>query len=143
ASSGLIIQPKFKIVEVGQLRDLSSFVDSSAGHASAPSVHWTVPERIRLEVELPGVKHSNEIDVDTAGVAGGVIVQTKRYYLDIALPYVVDSDKAVARFDKRLHRLSITYPVTGRKVRESAEGVDAALPVVSQENDACAVDDTA
>ncbi|KAF4725796.1 PIH1 domain containing, partial [Perkinsus olseni] len=111
-------------------------------HASAPSVHWTVPEKIRLEVELPGVKHSNEIEVDTAGIAGGVIVQTKRYYLDIALPYVVDSDSAVARFDKRLHRLSITYPVTGRKVRESAEGMDV-VPVVSQENDRCAVDDTA
>lgn len=88
-----MLQPKFKIVEVGQLRDLTSFMDSSAGriqasalavdpvftgHASAPSVHWTLPEKIRLEVELPGVKHSSDIDVDTAGVTGGVIVQTKR-----------------------------------------------------------------
>ncbi|KAF4695977.1 PIH1 domain containing [Perkinsus olseni] len=127
ASSGLILQPKFKIVEVGQLRDLSSFVDSSA-------------ENIRLEVELPGVKHSNEIDVDTAGVAGGVIVQTKRpkaFALELSTIVRIRTydemtvgDNAVARFDKRLHRLSVTYPVTGRKVRESAEGMDAALPVV-------------
>ncbi|EEQ97526.1 conserved hypothetical protein [Perkinsus marinus ATCC 50983] len=117
SSNGLVLQPKFKIVEVGQLRDLTSFMDSSAGHASAPSVHWTLPEKIRLEVELPGVKHSSDIDVDTAGVTGGVIVQTKRYYLDIALPYIVDSDNATARFDKKLHKLSIIYPVTNRRSR--------------------------
>ncbi|KAF4659604.1 PIH1 domain containing [Perkinsus chesapeaki] len=74
--SGLILQPKYKIVEIGELRDLSSFVDSSAGHSSAPSVHWNVPEKIRLDVELPGVKHGSEIDIDTVGVAGGIIIQT-------------------------------------------------------------------
>ncbi|KAF4671348.1 PIH1 domain containing, partial [Perkinsus chesapeaki] len=55
------------------------------------------------------------------------------FYLDIALPYVVDSDRAKARFDKKFQRLSITFPVTGNKARGTTEGVDAAPSTTREE----------
>merc|ERR550537_993879 len=101
--------PKHRLLHVGSI-DWSSFLESSEGHKDHR--YREVPKELKLVVELPTVKKVSECDLDV-GKDNVVLEVAEKFYLDLPLPFEIDTTKASAKFDKNRtpSELVIVMPV--------------------------------
>jgi len=78
------------------------------------------PSHIIYRIELPGINHVADLDLDVSDERLELNSLSKensatgsegKYSLDLKLPYPVDCGHVTAKFDKSLHRLTVTFPV--------------------------------
>mmetsp|Transcript_115582 Transcript_115582/g.361531 ORF Transcript_115582/g.361531 Transcript_115582/m.361531 type:complete len:658 (+) Transcript_115582:3-1976(+) len=121
--------PQHRLVHSGSL-DLADFME--AGHQASPGAP-TVPELLKLLVELPSVRRVGDINLEVT--SNNVVVEVpQKYYLDLPLPYEVRESHGAAKFDKQKQVLSLELPVvpkaqvpnpgSARGVGEAAGAVD-------------------
>merc|ERR1719498_2186342 len=101
--------PKHRLLHVGSI-DWSMFLESSDGHKECR--YREVPKELKLVVELPTVKKVSECDLDV-GKDNVVLEVTDKFYLDLPLPFEIDTTKSSAKFDKNRtpSELVIVMPV--------------------------------
>eukprot|EP00747_Dinoflagellata_sp_TGD_P184322 gnl/TRDRNA2_/TRDRNA2_39854_c0_seq1.p1 gnl/TRDRNA2_/TRDRNA2_39854_c0~~gnl/TRDRNA2_/TRDRNA2_39854_c0_seq1.p1 ORF type:complete len:674 (-),score=181.31 gnl/TRDRNA2_/TRDRNA2_39854_c0_seq1:66-1805(-) len=107
-------------------------METNARPTTMPS---NIPKTLRLVVEVPTVKKSSDITLEVT--ASNVVVEVpEKYYLDMPLPYEIESEKGNAQFDKTKQVLTLELPVVpkapdpnavsiwGRSATEVDEGDD-------------------
>merc|ERR1719321_1260525 len=101
--------PKHRLLHVGSI-DWSTFMESSQGNKD--HLLRQVPKELKLVVELPTVKKVGECDLDV-GKDNVVLEVAEKFYLDLPLPFEIDTTKASAKFDKNRtpSELVIVMPV--------------------------------
>jgi dynein assembly factor 2 len=101
--------PKHRLLHVGSI-DWSTFLESSEGHKDHK--FREVPKELKLVVELPTVKKVSECDLDV-GKDNVVLEVADKFYLDLPLPFEIDTAKSSAKFDKNRtpSELVIVMPV--------------------------------
>lgn len=68
-------------------------------------------ERLRVEVDLPGVRSGKEVVVDVGEDRLVVCCPKHSYLLDIFLPHKLHSEAAISAFAKEEQKLLILIPV--------------------------------
>ncbi|XP_026470006.1 protein kintoun [Ctenocephalides felis] len=72
----------------------------------------TVPSHIIVEIQLPMLKSANGMDLDVTEKTIALLCEKpSKYKLNLTLPYPVNADEGVAKFEKDKQRLVITLPV--------------------------------
>merc|ERR1719198_1071715 len=101
--------PKHRLLHVGTI-DWAQFLESSEGHKDHR--YREVPKDLKLVVELPTVKKVSECDLDV-GKDNVVLEVADKFYLDLPLPFEIDTAKSSAKFDKNRtpSELVIVMPV--------------------------------
>merc|ERR1719281_293435 len=101
--------PKHRLLHVGSI-DWSTFVESGEGHKDHQ--YREVPKELKLVIELPTVKKVSECNLDV-GKDNVVLEVTDKFYLDLPLPFEIDTTKSSAKFDKNRtpSELVIVMPV--------------------------------
>merc|ERR1719440_520459 len=101
--------PKHRLLHVGSI-DWSTFMESSQGNKD--HLLRQVPKELKLVVELPTVKKVGECDLDV-GKDNVVLEVAEKFYLDLPLPFEIDTTKSSAKFDKNRtpSELVIVMPV--------------------------------
>merc|ERR1719321_1887942 len=101
--------PKHRLLHVGTI-DWSTFLENTEGHKDHR--YREVPKELKLVVELPTVKKVSECDLDVS--KDNVVLEVaEKFYLDLPLPFEIDSTKSSAKFDKNRtpSELVIVMPV--------------------------------
>lgn len=98
--------PSHKLVHSGTY-NLTDFMEAT--HSLTVQAA-TVPRLLKLVVELPTVKKSGDISLDVTN--DNVVVEVDgKFYLDLPLPYEIESENGQAKFDKVKQVLSLDLPV--------------------------------
>jgi len=101
--------PKHSLIHSGVI-DLTDFMESNH-RPSGPSS--TIPQLLKLTVELPTVKKSSDINLEVTSL--NVVVEVaEKFYLDLPLPYEVQENDGTARFDKGKQALCLELPVKAK-----------------------------
>merc|ERR1719235_1501070 len=101
--------PKHRLLHVGTI-DWSTFLENTEGHKDHR--YREVPKELKLVVELPTVKKVSECDLDVS--KDNVVLEVaEKFYLDLPLPFEIDSTNSSAKFDKNRtpSELVIVMPV--------------------------------
>ena len=67
------------------------------------------PKQIVIKIEVPRVQKMKDLDLDI-NEKHLILKAANKYYLDIALPYKVNSDEGSAKFDSKAKVLTVTLP---------------------------------
>jgi dynein assembly factor 2 len=112
--SGVCV-PRHSVVHRGHFE----MQDSMMGE-SKPQVHSCRPKELVVNIELPRVSNSREIDLDVSSERLVLRVDEK-YDLLIDLPFPVDEENGRAKFDKGALQMVVTLPVVREVVPELPE----------------------
>ncbi|KAK4475357.1 hypothetical protein MN116_002420 [Schistosoma mekongi] len=93
--------------------DLSNCRDSNDVNPLRP------PDRLIINIKLPGLSSSSCVDLEVTKTHIHLISQKPiSYLLDLKLPYEVNDSEGTAKFDKSVHTLCVTLPIA--KITEPA-----------------------
>ncbi|KAH8869165.1 Protein kintoun [Schistosoma japonicum] len=99
------VKPDYSITYSSDF-DLSNCRDSNDVNPLRP------PDRLIINIKLPGLSSSSCVDLEVTKTHIHLISQKPiSYLLDLKLPYEVNDSEGTAKFDKSVHTLCITLPL--------------------------------
>lgn len=99
--------PSYKLTE-SHSNDISTHLDFDLG-ATLPC--RSLPERLRVTINLPNVKSARDIDLHYSEKTIDVNTVSPEHHISIPIPYCVDWDSCIARFDKNKHSLTLEMKI--------------------------------
>jgi len=100
--------PVHKLIHQG-IMDMGNFMESINGPMMDYAMRKReIPENLKLVIQLPTVKAASEIDIEVTDDAVVVEVGNK-FYLDLPLPYKIDSERGSCKFEKMAKPPTITF----------------------------------